>query len=67
MIYIISSGLKAVTKPLTNIIIREYVVDELLPERDYTIAVRGYFQLLGPASTTTVRLEGPNNEIMYAL
>ena len=58
MIYTISSGLDTVTKQLTDSTIREYVVDELLPERDYTIAVRGYYQLLGPASTTTVRLEG---------
>ena len=58
VIYIISSGLDTVTKQLTNSTIREYVVDGLLPERNYTIAVRGYYQLLGPAGTTTVRLEG---------
>ncbi len=58
MIYTISSGLDTVTKQLTDSTLTEYVVDELLPERDYTIAVRGYYQLLGPAGTTTVRLEG---------
>ena len=58
MIYIISSGLDTVTEQLTDSTLREYVVDGLLPERDYTIAVRGYYQLLGPADTTTVRLEG---------
>ena len=58
MIYTISSGLDTVTKQLTDSTLREYVVDGLLPERDYTIAVRGYYQLLGPAGTTTVRLEG---------
>ena len=47
-----------VTKQLINSTIREYVVDGLLPERDYTIAVRGYYQLLGQAGTTAVRLEG---------
>ena len=57
MIYTISSGLDTVTKQLTVSTIREYVVDGLLPERDYTIAVRGYYQLLGPAGTTTERLE----------
>ena len=34
------------------------MVNWLLPEREYTIAVRGYYQLLGPAGTITVRLEG---------
>ena len=58
MIYTISSGLDTVTEQLTDSTLREYVVDGLLPERDYTIAVRGYYQLLGPADTTTVRLEG---------
>ena len=58
MIYTISSGLDTVNKQLTDSTIRKYVVDGLLPERDYTIAVRGYYQLLGPASTTSVRLEG---------
>ncbi len=57
MIYTISSGLDTVTEQLTDSTLREYVVDGLLPERDYTIAVRGYYQLLGPAGTTTVRLE----------
>ena len=58
VIYTISSGLDTVTKQLTDSTIREYVVDGLLPERNYTIAVRGYYQLLGLAGTTTVRLEG---------
>ncbi len=58
MIYTISSGLDTVTKQLTDCNLTEYVVDGLLPERDYTIAVRGYYQLLGPANTTTLRLEG---------
>ena len=43
---------------LNDSTIREYIVDGLLPERDYTIAVRGYYQLLGPAGSTTVRLKG---------
>ena len=58
MIYTISSGLDTVTKQLNDSTIREYVVDGLLPERDYTIAVRGYYQLLGSAGKTTVRIEG---------
>ena len=55
VIYTISSGLDTVTEQLTDSTLRDYVVDGLLPERDYTIAVRGYYQLLGPAGTTTVR------------
>ena len=60
MIYIISSGLNTVIEQLTDSTLREYVVDGLLLERDYTIAtaVRGYYQLLGPAGITTVILEG---------
>ena len=58
MIYIISSGLNTVIEQLTDSTLREYAVDGLLLERDYTIAVRGYYQLLGPAGTTSVRLEG---------
>ena len=58
MIYTISSGLDTVTKQLNDSTNRDFVVDGLLPERDYTIAVRGYYQLLGPAGTTTVKLEG---------
>ena len=47
-----------VTEHLSDSTPTEYVVDGLLPERDYTIAVRGYYQLLGQASTIAVRLEG---------
>ena len=58
MIYVISNGLDTVTEQLTDNSTSEYIVDGLLPESDYTIAVRGYYQLLGPAGTTTARLEG---------
>ena len=58
MIYTISNGLDTVTEQLTDNTTREYIVNGLLPERDYTIEVRGYYQLLGPGNTTTVRLEG---------
>ena len=67
MIYTISNGLDTVTKQLNDSTFREYVVDGLLPERDYTNAVRGYYQLLGPAGTTTVK-QGMSFKIavMYA-
>ena len=58
MIYTSSNGLDTVTEQLTDNTLREYIVNGLLPERDYTIEVRGYYQLLGPANTITVRLEG---------
>ena len=37
---------------------REFIYDGILPERNYSIEVRGYYQLLGLANTTTVRLKG---------
>ena len=58
VIYTSSNGLDTVTEQLTDNTLREYIVNGLLPERDYTIEVRGYYQLLGPANTITVRLEG---------
>ena len=58
VIYTNSNGLDTVTEQLTDNTLREYIVNGLLPERDYTIAVRGYYQLLGPAKNITVRLEG---------
>ena len=58
VIYTSSNGLNTVTEQLTDSTLKEYIVNGLLPERNYTIQVRGYYQLLGPANTITVRLEG---------
>ena len=58
IINITSDGIDTVTIQLTDGSLREYVINGLLPERDYTVEIRGYYQLLGPAGTTTVRLEG---------
>ena len=58
IITITSNGLDTVTKQLTDGSLREYVINGLLPERNYTVEVRGYYELLGPPETTTVRLEG---------
>ena len=58
IINITSDGIDTVTIQLTDGSLREYVINGLLPERNYTVDVRGYYQLLGPAGTTTVRLEG---------
>ena len=58
VINITSSVSDTVTKQLTDSSVREFVVNGLIPEVEYTVAVRGYYELLGPADTTTVRLEG---------
>ena len=52
-----SSGLDT-KHQLTDGSLREYAINGLLPEMNYTVEVRGYYELLGPAETTTVRLEG---------
>ena len=58
LINITSSGLPAVTQQLTDGSAREFVYNGILPERNYSIEVRGYVHRLGPADTITVRLEG---------
>ena len=58
LINITSSGLPTVTQQLTDGSVRDFIYDGILPERSYSIEVRGYYQLVGPASTITVRLEG---------
>ena len=58
LINITSSGLPTVTQQVTDGLAREIIYDGILPERSYNIEVRGYYQLVGPASTITVRLEG---------
>ena len=58
VINITSSGLPTVTQQLTNGSARDFIYDGILPERNYTVEVRGYYQLVGPASIITVRLEG---------
>ena len=58
LINITSTGLPTVTQQLTNGSAREILHDGILPERNYTVEVRGYDELLGQADTITVRLEG---------
>ena len=58
LINITSSGLPTVTQQLTDGSVREFVYNQILPEITYDIEIRGYTQLLGQASATTVRLEG---------
>ena len=57
IINITSDGLDTTIMQLTDGSLREYIINELLPERDYTIKVRGYHGLLGPAESTTIRLK----------
>ena len=58
LIKITSSGLPIVTQQLTDGIAREVIYNDILPERNYTVEVRGYDELLGLADTVTIRLEG---------
>ena len=58
LINITSNGLLTVTQELTDGSVREFIYDGILPEKNYTIAVRGYIHRLGPVDTTIVRLEG---------
>ena len=37
--------------------VKEFVVNDLLPETDYNIEVRGYYDLLGAPGSVTARLE----------
>ena len=58
LINITSIGLPTITQQLTDGSVREFICGGILPERSYSIEVRGYYQLVGPASKITVRLEG---------
>ena len=58
LINITSNGLSTVTQQLTNGSAREFIYDGIVLKMKYSIEVRGYYQLVGPASTITVRLEG---------
>ena len=55
------NGLPIVTQQLTDGSVRELIFIGIQLERDYTVEVRGYKHLLGPADMTTVRLEGKNH------
>ena len=63
VINITSSGLSTVTQQLTDGSAREFIYNGILPERNYTVEVRGYIHLLGPADMITLRLEGRNHII----
>ena len=58
LINITSSGLPIVTQQLTDGSAREFIYNGMLPKRDYTVEVRGYIHMLGPADITIVYLEG---------
>ena len=45
-----------IVKEINNNTVTSYVVEGIIPERDYTIEVRRYFTLVGAAGTTTARL-----------
>ena len=57
IITITSSNLPAITNQVNDQFVREFVVNGLLPERDYNIEVRGYYDLLGAPGSLTARLK----------
>ena len=57
IITITSSNLPAITHQVNDESLREFVVNGLLPERDYHIQVRGYYDLLGAPGSVTARLK----------
>ena len=57
IITITSSNLPNITYQVNDGTVREFMVNELLPERDYNIQVRGYYELLGAPVSVTARLE----------
>ena len=61
IINITSNGLPIVTQQLTDGSVREFIYNGIPPERNYTVEVRVYINLLGPANMTIVRLEGRNH------
>ena len=63
VINITSSGLPTVTQQVTDSSAREFIYDGILPEKDYTVEIRGYYELLGLPDETTVRIEGRMREM----
>ena len=57
IITITSSNLPNITYQVNDGTVKEFVVNELLPERDYNIELRGYYDLLGAPGSVTARLE----------
>ena len=57
IITITSSNLPNIIHQVNDETTREFMVNELLPERDYNIEVRGYYELLGAPVSVTARLE----------
>ena len=56
IITITSSNLPTITHQVNDQFVREFVVNGLLPEKDYNIEVRGYYDLLGVPGSVTARL-----------
>ena len=44
---------------------RDLVYYGVIPDRNYTVQVRGYYDLLGQAGTVTVRIRGIDNHYDY--
>ena len=55
IITITSIGVNII-KQINNNTVTSYIVEGIIPEKDYTIKVRGYFTLVGAAGSTIARL-----------
>ena len=53
----VSNGLPTITQ-LTDSSAKEFICNGILPERNYTVEVRGNIHRLGPTDTTIVNLDG---------
>ena len=66
LINITSSGLPTETQQLTDGSAREFIYNGILPEKNYTVEVRGYIHRLGPADIIIVHLDGKCWCIIYS-
>ena len=57
LININGNGLPTITQQLTDSSAKEFIYNGILPERNYTVEVRGYIYKLGPTDTI-VNLDG---------
>ena len=57
IITITSTNFSNITYQVNDGSVKEIVINELLPETDYNIEVRGYYDLLGAPGSVTARLE----------
>ena len=54
----VGNGLPTITQQQTDSSAKEFIYNGILPERNYTVEVRGYIHRLGPTDTSIVNLDG---------